>query len=155
MYSGPTGRSPIGDSHRACRFTERTTMSPHIFLYTFTSTMALLTSACSTNEITGKLGQVAGAQRQSAYMDLSAPRDFKKGDHLVIRVEGTAEYVKVRLLPQNGIAQEPTGIIDGKVTVPPDGKLDVVLPEARPKVTQISLHAGREAFGEVINPNGG
>ena len=39
--------------------------------------------------------------------------------------------------------------------VPPGGKIELMLTEARPKVKQISVHAGREAWGEVINPNGG
>src|SRR5690242_8238001 len=122
-------------------YDRKDTMSPHILLYTFTSAMALLASACNANELTGKLGQAAGEQWQSAYMDLGAPRDFKKGDRLVIRLESKAEYVKVRLLPEHGVAQEPTGMVGGKIKVPADGKLEVVLPEARPKVTQISVHA--------------
>jgi len=112
-------------------------------------------SVANAEEIAGRADQASGAGWQSAYMDLDPPRDFKKGDRLVIRVEGSAEYVKVRLLPQAGNPSQPTGVVGGKMKVPPGGKIELTLNEVRPKVKQVSVHAGREAWGELINPNGG
>lgn len=111
--------------------------------------------ASSAEEIAGRPDQAAGPNWQAAFMDLNPPKDFKKGDRLVIRVEGSAEYVKVRLLPENGNASQPTGVVGSKMKIPPGGKIALTLMEARPKVKQISVQAGREAWGEVINPNGG
>jgi len=106
-------------------------------------------------ELAGTPDQSAGSNWQSAYMDLDPIRDFKKGDRIVIRVEGSAEWVKVRLLPKNGNPSQPTGIVGSKLKVPAGGKLVVDLAEDRPRVRQISVHAGKEAWGEVLNPNGG
>lgn len=115
----------------------------------------LIPLASNAAEIAGKPDQSAGSGWQSAYMDLDPPRDFKKGDRLVIRVEGSAEFVKLRLLPQTGNPSQPTGVLGAKIKVPPGGKIEVTLADAHPKVKQISVHAGKEAWGEVINPNGG
>jgi hypothetical protein len=112
-------------------------------------------SSLRAEEIAGRPDQASGSGWQSAYMDLEPPRDFKKGDRLVIRVEGSAEYVKVRLLPQTGNPSQPTGVLGPKLKVPAGGRLELTLNEARPKVRQISVHAGKEAWGEVINPTGG
>jgi hypothetical protein len=106
-------------------------------------------------EVTGTIDQASGPSWQSAYIDLDPPRDFKKGERLVIRVEGSAEWVKVRLLPQNGKAEQPTGVVGSKIKIPAGGKLELTLREDRPRVKQISVHAGKEAWGEVINPKGG
>jgi hypothetical protein len=106
-------------------------------------------------ELAGTPDQSAGSNWQSAYMDLDPIRDFKKGDRIIIRVEGSAEWVKVRLLPKNGNPSQPTGIVGSKIRVPVGGKLVVTLSEDRLRVGQISVHAGKEAWGEVLNPNGG
>ena len=106
-------------------------------------------------ELAGKPDQASGSNWQSAYMDLDPVRDFKKGDRIVIRVEGSAEWVKVRLLPQSGNPSQPTGIVGSKMKVPAGGKLVTTLREDRPRITQISVHAGKEAWGEVLNPKGG
>ena len=106
-------------------------------------------------EVSGKTDQASGPGWQSAYMELDPPRDFKKGDRLVVRVEGSAEFVKVRLLPQSGNASQPAGVVGSKMKVPAGGKIELTLNEVRPKVKQISVHAGKEAWGEVLNPNGG
>lgn len=131
-------------------------MSSHKLFSAVTMLVALFAQPASNAEdIAGKPDQAAGSGWQSAYMDLNPPKDFKKGDRLIIRVEGSAEYVKLRLLPENGNASQPTGVLGSKMKVPPGGKIELMLTEARPKVKQISVHAGREAWGEVINPNGG
>lgn len=117
--------------------------------------MLLAHSMVLGTEVTGIVDQASGAKWQSAYMDLDPPRDFKKGDRLVIRVEGSAEWVKLRLLPQGGSPSQPTGVLGSKIKIPPGGKLEVTLPEDRPMVKQISVHAGKEAWGQVINPTGG
>lgn len=106
-------------------------------------------------ELAGRPDQASGSGWQSAYMDLDPVRDFKKGDRLVIRVEGSAEWVKVRLLPERGNPSQPTGIVGSKMKVPAGGKLMVTLREDRPRIKQISVHAGKEAWGVVLNPKGG
>jgi hypothetical protein len=106
-------------------------------------------------DLAGKPDQASGSNWQSAYLDLDPIRDFKKGDRIVIRVEGSAEWVKVRLLPEMGNPSQPTGIVGSKMKVPAGGKLIVTLPEDRPRIRQISVHAGKEAWGSVLNPNGG
>lgn len=106
-------------------------------------------------EIPGTPDQASGSNWQSAYMDLHPARDFKKGDRLVIRVEGSAEWVKVRLLPQNANPAQPTGIVGPKMKVPAGGRLVITLREDRLRVAQISVHAGKEAWGELLNPKGG
>jgi hypothetical protein len=122
----------------------------------FAAVFALVAHSGSiAEEISGKTDQASGSGWQSAYMDLDPPRDFKKGDRLVIRAEGSAEFVKVRLLPQSGNTSQPTGIVGSKMKVPAGGRIELTLSEARPKVKQISVHAGKEAWGEVLNPNGG
>lgn len=105
--------------------------------------------------LTGTIDQASGAGWQSAYLDLEPPRDFKKGDRLVIKVEGSAEWVRVRLLPQNGNPSQPTGLVGGKTKVPAGGKLEFTLNEDRPKVKQISVHAGEKAWSETLNARGG
>lgn len=106
-------------------------------------------------ELAGTPGQSSGSNWQSAYLDLEPIHDFKKGDKIVIRVEGSAEWVKVRLLPKNGNPSQPTGIVGSKIKVPAGGRLVVTLSEDRPRVKQISVHAGKEAWGKVLNPKGG
>lgn len=106
-------------------------------------------------EIAGKIDQASGSNWQSAYMDLVPVRDFRRGDRIVIRVEGSAEWVKVRLLPQNGNPVQSTGIISSRIRVPAGGRIRITLRENHPRVAQISVHAGREAWGEVLNPQGG
>ncbi len=106
-------------------------------------------------ELAGKPDHASGSNWQSAYMDLVPVRDFKKGDRIVIRVEGSAEWVKVRFLPESGNPSQPTGIVGSKMKVPAGRKLMVTLRKDRPRIKQISVHAGKEAWGEVLNPKDG
>jgi len=106
-------------------------------------------------EVPGKPDQASGPNWQSAYMDLQPAQSFKKGDRIVIRVEGSAEWVKVRLLPEGADPGQPTGMVGSRLKVPANRKLIITLREDRPRVSQISVHAGKEAWGEVINPKGG
>ena len=78
-------------------------------------------------ELTGTLGEVSGSNWQSAYMDLKPVRDFNKGDRILVRVEGAAEWVKVRLLPETGNPAQPTGIVGPKIKVPAGGELEITL----------------------------
>jgi len=119
-------------------------------------TAFLLAPALATSEqLSGSIDQASGPGWQSAYMDLDPPCDFKKGDRLVIKVEGSAEWVRVRLLPQNGSYSSPTGLVGEKTKVPAGGKLNILLKEDRPKVKQISVHAGKSAWNEPLNTGGG
>lgn len=130
-------------------------MSRRLSLLLIVAAALFTQSAALGAELAGKPDQASGPNWQSAYMDLDPVRDFKKGDRVVIRVEGSAEWVKVRLLPQNGNSSQPTGLVGTKMKVPAGGKLEIILREDRPRVKQISVHAGKEAWGEVINPKGG
>jgi hypothetical protein len=106
-------------------------------------------------ELTGTVGEASGSAWQSAYMDLKPVRDFNKGDRILIRVEGAAEWVKVRLLPETGNPSQPTGVVGPKIKVPAGGELEITLDKNRPRIKQISVHAGEEAWGQELNPNGG
>lgn len=131
-------------------------MTKRIFVLLTVVVVSMVTQlAAFSAELSGKPDQASGSNWQSAYMDLDPVRDFKKGDRIVIRVEGSAEWVKVRLLPQSGNPSQPTGIVSTKMKVPAGGKLSVTLREDRPQIKQISVHAGKEAWSEVLNPKGG
>jgi hypothetical protein len=103
----------------------------------------------------GSIDQASGSGWQSAYMALKPAHDFKKGNRLQIKLQGTAEWVRVRLLPEGANADKPTGLLGGKMRVPTGGIVEVTLKKDYPKVKQISVHAGKEAWGELLNPKGG
>lgn len=131
-------------------------MKHEIRFFVFVLTLNLLVSMPAQGDpIGGPPGQSSGENWQSAYVDIDPPRDFLKGERLKIQVQGTAEWVRVRLLPQSGAYDRPTGLIVGKMKVPPGGVLELVLKKERPKVKQVSVHAGKLAWGELLNPNGG
>lgn len=124
-----------------------------IFLATFL--LVFIEAPAFSVELFGHPGQASGYKWQSAYMDLDSAQDFHRGDRIVIRVEGSAEWVKVRLLPESGNPSQPTGLIGSKIKVPANGNLIIKLGEDRPRIIQISVHAGKEAWGDIINPKGG
>jgi hypothetical protein len=84
-------------------------------------------------------------------MDLDPPRDFKRGERLKIKLHGTAEWVLVRLLPRDAKADRPTGLIDEKRRIPPGGEVEVTLQTDHLQVRQVSVHAGKEAWGKSLN----
>jgi hypothetical protein len=65
------------------------------------------------------------------------------------------ENVIVRLLPDGSQPESPDGIEGGVRKVPASHTLDIKLESDHPKVKQISVHAGPEAFGQPLGPNNG
>lgn len=131
-------------------------MTKNLFSIAIIATIAVLVyaPACA-DPLQGSIDQASGPNWQSTYMDLDPPRDFKRGERLQIKLQGTAEWVRVRLLPHDAKPEKPSGLIGGKMRVPPGGVLEVVLQKDHPKVKQVSVHAGKEAWGELLNPKGG
>jgi hypothetical protein len=110
--------------------------------------------ACA-DQLKGQIDQASGPKWQSTYMDLEPPRDFKSGERLQIKLQGSAQWVRVRLLPQDARADRPTGALEGKMRVPPGGLLEITLQKDHLKVKQISVHAGKEAFGDLLGTQNG
>ena len=128
--------------------------SLHVLAF-FTVFVLVFASSVYGAPLHGSIDQASGTNWQSAYIDLNPPRDFKQGERLRIKLQGTAEWVRVRLLPQDARPDKPTGLLGGKMRVPPGGVIEVVLQKDHPKVKQVSVHAGKEAWGELLNPKGG
>lgn len=119
------------------------------FIGTFVSAQALA------EPLTGKIGSKSGSDWQSSWMDLRPVRRFTHGDRLKIAVNGTAEWVAVRLLPENVPPNSSAGLVTKRMRVPPGGVLNIVLQSDHSAVAQVSVHGGREAWGEALNANGG
>jgi len=103
----------------------------------------------------GTTGSAAGASWQSSWIDLKSPTTFKKGEKLRIKVEGSAENVLIRLLPAASTPDSSDGIEGSVRKVPPNRILEVKLERDHPTVKQISVHAGREAWGRPLGANNG
>src|SRR5690242_5112872 len=120
----------------------------------FVSVIALA-EAVGAEIIGGSPNQASGDGWQSAYVNLDPPRDFLSGEKLRIRVHGSAEWVRVRLLPTDGKPDSPVGLIGTKMKIPSNEVLEVNVETDHLKVRQISVHAGKLAWGESLNPTGG
>ena len=117
--------------------------------------MLICAAPVSAESLVGTIGDAAGDRWQSSWFDLKAPMSFKKSERLLIKVEGGAENVLVRLLPSNSSPSSSDGV-EGTVRKVPAGKiLDVKLERDHPNVKQISVHAGREAWGIPLGGNNG
>ena len=131
-------------------------MTKNFFSIVILTTISVLVYASAYAEpLQGSIDQASGTNWQSSYMDLNSPRDFKRGERLRIKLQGTAEWVLVRLLPQDGKADKPTGLVGEKMRVPPGGELEVTLQTDHPKVKQVSVHAGKEAWGKLLGTKNG
>jgi hypothetical protein len=115
----------------------------------------LIGSTVQATPIIGKIGRSSGERWQSSYMDLSPHRDFVKGRRLKIRVAGTAKLVCVRLLPAGSSPDQAADLVATKIRVPAGGVLEVLLGEDHPKIRQISVHAGKEAWGMQLGEDNG
>jgi hypothetical protein len=118
--------------------------------------MSLMFAALlSAEQLAGKTGSGQGNEWQSSWLDLDAPLSFKKGERLLIKVEGNAENVLVRLLPKASPPDSADGI-EGRIRkVPGDHVLVVKLESDHPGVVQISVHAGRKAWQTPLGANNG
>src|SRR5271157_126084 len=143
---------PVGAVKQGQRFADLPQHSAGSSVVTVTRVNALVAYGAPLH---GSIGKASGPNWQSAYMDLDPPRDFKRGERLQIKLQGTAEWVRVRLLPHDAKPEQPTGLIGEKMRVPPGGVLEVVLQKDYPRVKQVSVHAGKEAWGELIDAKGG
>ena len=78
----------------------------------------------------------------SGWLDLNKAIDFKTGDKLILKIGGTAKTILLRLLPQGQTPDEPFGIVNGPIEVPPNRILEINLKEQKEKIVQISVHGG-------------
>ena len=116
------------------------------------SILLLFVANCAHAEpLKGNIGQAGGPNWQSAWMDITPPRDFRKGEVLQVKVQGRAEWVRVRLLPDGEMPTSPAGLLDSKMRVPAGGVITIKLQRDYPAVKQISVHSGQEAWGEAMN----
>jgi len=111
--------------------------------------------SASAEPLVGTTGDAAGDRWQSSWLDLKTATSFKKGERLLIKLEGNAENVLVRLLPITSTPSSSDGIDGTTRKVPPGGILDVKLERNHPNVKQISVHAGKEAWGRPLGGNNG
>ena len=103
----------------------------------------------------GSTGSAAGDLWQSTWLDLKPSITFKKGEILRIRLEGDAENVLVRLLPEKSDPTSADGIEGDVRKVPANRTLVITLMRDHPNVKQISVHAGKEAFARPLGGNNG
>ncbi len=115
----------------------------------------LVATAVYAQPLLGSTGSAAGDRWQSSWLDIKPSITFKKGETLRIKVEGEAENVLVRLLPENSDPTSPDGIEGDVRKVPANRTLVVTLTRDHPNVKQISVHAGREAFERSLGGNNG
>ena len=121
------------------------------------STLAFAVAAVHAQTIAGKIGSASGSSWQSSWLDLTTPTSFRKGDKLVVTVEGTAENVLVRLLPAKDKERpdSPIGIEGRARKVPADKKLEVTLERDHPDVGQVSVHGGASAWSTPLGAKNG
>ena len=105
--------------------------------------------------LAGTPGSAAGDRWQSSWLDIKPSISFKRGETLRLKLEGNAENVIVRLLPDGSQPESPDGIEGSVRKVPANRTLDIKLEGDHPNVKQISVHAGPEAFGQPLGPNNG
>ena len=106
--------------------------------------------------LSGKIVSNAGSNLwYSSYMNLVPSVDFKQGEVLKIKLIGNAKWVYVRLLPEGVAPTSPTIIVGEKVYVPMGGVVTIKLLNNYPKIQQISVHSGREAFEKIMDPANG
>lgn len=126
------------------------TMMKSLFLI-----IALCSSVAFADPLIGTTGSAAGDRWQSSWIDLSPNKSFNKSVVLYITVQGNAENVLVRLLPASAAPGSSAGIEGAVRKVPKSGIIKVVLSRNHPNIKQISVHAGREAWGTPLGGNNG
>ena len=121
--------------------------SARIFLLIFAVfvTMAGPSLACA-QKLQGTTGK--SAQWGSGWLDLASPLSISKGQHLVLSIGGTATKIIVRLLPEGASADTTVGVIPEPVAVPKSRIVDIVVPDDRKQVIQISVHGGPNPWGQ-------
>jgi hypothetical protein len=122
----------------------------------FVFVMALMiVGIVSAEQLTGKIDSGAGSDWQSSWIDLSKMTDFHRGERLKITVQGTAEKVVVRLLPNGKHPSSSEGIVGNVINVPNNKVLEVNIEEERRNIVQISVHGGSYAWHTPLGSNNG
>ena len=131
-------------------------MIKNIIGYIVISVIFLVTSATAGAEsIGGTPESGAGDKWQSSWVNIEPTLKFNKGETLLIRVAGDAKKVLVRLLPVGSSPGSSVGIEGDVREVPSDKLLKVQLERDHPRVKQISVHAGKEAWGRSLGETNG
>lgn len=125
-----------------------------ITIFSFAAVLMLVSTA-GAEQLTGTIGSAAGRDWQSSWIDLTNMTNFRPGERLKITVQGTAENVVVRLLPQGVHPSSSQGIVGGVMKVPKDGVLEVQLKEERRNVVQISVHGSQKAWNISLGSGNG
>jgi len=115
----------------------------------------LFNSSAFAQPLIGSTGTAAGDRWQTSWLDIKPSISFKKGDTLILKLEGDAENVLVRLLPVGSQPESSDGIEGDVRKIPANRSLIVILQRDHPNVRQISVHAGKEAWGRPLGGNNG
>jgi hypothetical protein len=115
----------------------------------------LFSAAVFSQTLTGSTGSAAGEGWQSSWLDIKPPVTFKRGELLRLKLEGAAENVLVRLLPASSPPESADGIEGNVRKVPASRTLEITLQRDHPNIKQISVHAGKEAWGRPLGGNNG
>ena len=96
-----------------------------------------------------KLSGTTGSSSQwsSGWITLNSGVSFAKGDRLKLVIGGKAKKIVVRLLATGAAPETSAGAI-GIVDVPETRVVEVVIPEDRKDVFQISVHGGANPWGQ-------
>lgn len=89
----------------------------------------------------------------SGWIDFAPPVDFMEGDHLKLFIGGSPDKIVVRLLPKSAAPDISAGVVGGATDVPKSRILEIVLPQDRKQVVQLSVHGGPNPWGKF--PLGG
>jgi len=88
------------------------------------------------------------------WLELNNPTDFSQSDKLELIIGGTAEKIKIRLLPKGSDPNTQTGILPKIYDVPKNNRVVLIQLESnRPNIVQISVHGGPNPWGKY--PLGG
>ena len=100
-------------------------------------------------------GQIGSSDEWgSGWIELERVTDFQAKSELRFEIGGTAEKILVRLLRAGADPNTDAGVL-GKYDIPGDRRLSVKLPNARPEITQVSVHGGPKPFKRKLAPNNG
>lgn len=90
----------------------------------------------------------------SAWLDLPEVTNFKKNDRLQLKIDGPAQKVVIRLLPETASPDQAVGII-GSYPIPASRIIEVTLNEDHLNVKQISVHGGAKAWSIRLGESNG
>ncbi len=127
----------------------------HVWHSLYAVVLATVATAATAQAVDGKIGSGSGPGWQSSWLELSTPADFKKGEKLAIKVDGTAENVLIRFLPKSSDPGSPAGVEGKSRKVPSDKLIPVVLERDHKNISQISVHGGTSAWSTQLGANNG